>query len=149
MSQGHAPVEPVTIRSFLPFLRFTVWGAIGTGVQYATLAALVEFAAADPVLASSLGFLLGAITNYYLNYEFTFYSTQPHTVALPKFIMIASAGFLLNGSIVALLSHVIPLYYLVAQFIATGLVTVWNYTANRSWTFRQDLRGASSDGCER
>lgn len=145
MSQGQIQAGRETAHSFL---RFTAWGAIGTGVQYVTLTVLVELFTADPAVASSLGFLLGAITNYYLNYQFTFYSTQPHAVALPKFLAIAGVGFLLNGSMVVLLSRVVPLYYLVAQLIATGLVTVWNYTANRSWTFRKDLRGVSEYGRE-
>lgn len=123
-----------------PFLRFAAWGAVGTGVQYATLTLLVELFATGPAVASSLGFLLGAVTNYFLNYQFTFYSTQPHTVALPKFFVVAGVGFFLNGSIIVLLNHVFLLHYLAAQVCATGLVLVWNYTANRCWTFPDELR---------
>jgi len=36
--------------------------------------------------------------------------------------------------------NVFQLHYLLVQVIATGLVLLWNFAGNRSWTFREKSR---------
>jgi putative flippase GtrA len=99
---------------------------------------LVSLAQTDPVLASAVGFLMGALANYLLNYHFTFRSTQPHGPALLKFATLASIGLLLNSAIMQLLARG-ALHYLLAQVVATGTVLFWNFFGNACWTFRSTV----------
>lgn len=117
------------------FVRFGTVGAVGTAAHYGVLFALVEGCAASVVLATSVGALLGAVINYLLNYRFTFASVRPHQEVLPRFMLIAAAGLVLNAAIMAVLPRV-GLYYLVAQVLATGAVLTFNFAANRLWTFK-------------
>jgi putative flippase GtrA len=117
------------------FLRFVAVGAIGTAAHYAVLIVGVERLGVRAVAASSAGALLGAIVNYSLNRRHTFGSERPHREALPRFMLIAALAFAMNALLMAaLLSW--HLHYLAAQIVTTGVVLLFNFLANRSWTFQ-------------
>jgi len=120
----------------LQFAKFASVGVIGTIAHYAVLIVAVELLQADAVLASSAGALAGATVNYALNYSFTFASEKRHRDALPKFLLVASVGFVLNGILMVLITNLFGVMYLFAQFATTILVLLWNYIGNRLWTFR-------------
>ena len=91
----------------------------------------------SPVIASAVGFVLGAFVNYILNYRYTFRSTKNHREAMTKFMAVALAGLILNTFIMAMATGYFALHYLLAQILATGLVLIWNYSVNLLWTFRE------------
>ena len=122
---------------FRQFLKFSGVGLVGTAVQYVTLFVLVQFGGIYPVLASTTGFVMGAFVNYYLNYIYTFKSDKSHYEAMPKFFSVAAVGMFLNGLIMELLISNINLQYIFAQLVTTGIVLLWNFTANRIWTFTE------------
>jgi putative flippase GtrA len=118
------------------FILFTAIGGIGTGGQYVTLVALVESGLLDAVPASVIGFAVGAVINYFLNYRFTFNSNKSHKEAMTKFFIVAVCGALLNTALMYVGIHTLRLYYLLAQIVATGIVLLWNFAANKLWTFK-------------
>jgi putative flippase GtrA len=120
------------IRSFVGYVMV---GAAGTAVQYGVLLVLVEACRFSPTLATTLGFLCGALVNYFLNFRFTFRSVQPHRRALPRFLTVAAIGLALNSGIVALGVDVLRLYYMIPQVVATGTVVIATFYLNRIWTF--------------
>ncbi len=117
------------------FLLFAGVGAIGTIGHYTTLIVLVQFWAVDPVFASSFGFVIGAMINYILNYEFTFRSKKRHAEALKKFLIVAIIGAGINGSIMYLGVEYTNINYLIVQIAATCVVLLWNFLVNKLWTF--------------
>ncbi len=125
------------IALFRQFSLFSLVGVAGTLAHYALLFALVSGAAVHPVPASAAGALLGAIVNYMLNYRFTFRSRRLHREALPRFMVIAAVGMVLNALLMWLLVEPFSMHYLIAQIAATGCVLVWNYLGNRLWTFEK------------
>ena len=117
------------------FLTFAAVGAACTVVQYAVLVALVVVGV-NPVAASTVGFLNGAVANYLLNYCLTFRSTMPHRNVAPRFAAIAASALLLNTLLMWIQINRFGLQYLLAQVITTALVLIWNFIFNRLWTFR-------------
>lgn len=117
------------------FILFTGIGAIGTAGHYATLILLVQALHADPVIASTIGFTVGALINYLLNYRITFNSDKRHSEALTKFLSVAALGAVINGLIMTAGINISDLHYLVIQVIATSIVLVFNFIANKYWTF--------------
>lgn len=115
---------------------FASVGAAWTAAHYALLILLVEKAGVDAVWASTASFIVGAVVNYGLNYRYTFRSTQPHRETAYKFFVIAFAGMLLNGAFMHVAISALNWHYLPSQIVATGLVFLWNFFANRLWTFR-------------
>lgn len=125
---------------FRQFVRFAGVGVGGTSGHYATLLALVELLGMGAVVASSIGFIIGAIINYFLNHAYTFRSSIPHRSGLPKFLTVALGGILVNASAMAALHVQLGIHYVIAQIIATCLVLAWAFTGNRLWTFREMAR---------
>lgn len=124
----------------LKFIHFSGVGVIGTAVHYAVLIFLVHILAIGVIKASSAGFITGALTNYLLNYHFTFVSKKRHSEAMTKFFIVALIGLFVNGLIMSYCTQSLGLHYLLSQVIATGLVLLWNFTANHAWTFQEHKR---------
>ena len=110
-------------------------GVIGTLSHYTVLVVLVQFWAVDPVFASSLGFVVGAVINYILNYHFTFQSQKRHSEALTKFLIVAIIGAGMNGFIMYIGVENTRMNYMIIQLFATVVVLLWNFIVNKLWTF--------------
>jgi putative flippase GtrA len=134
----HASIPKITL--LRQFLRFAGAGAIGTGVHYCVLIALVQLASFASVVASFLGYIAGALTNYLLSRYYVFRSTVPHYEALAKFFTVALIGLVLNTLVMAAGVYLLNWYYIVAQVAATVLVLLWNFAGNKLWTFREKGR---------
>lgn len=117
------------------FLRYSLVGAVGTATQYVLLVVLVQASAVNPVLASTVGAVAGAIVNYALNHRYTFESRRRHRESLPRFMAIAAAGVAINAALLAALVNGLGIHYLVAQVVATLAVLGVTFLANRAWTF--------------
>ena len=119
------------------FSKFASVGAVATVAQYITLILFQEVIVLNVVLAASLGYGVGALVNYWLNFHWTFANKADHKQAAPRFFTIAVIGLCLNASIVFVLADQLGLWYLLAQMIATGLVLIFNFVCNRLWTFKE------------
>jgi putative flippase GtrA len=124
------------------FVLFAGLGAVGTAGHYLTLVVLVELFQVGPVAASTAGFIVGAFSNYFLNYHFTFASSRRHAEAMSRFFTIAALGAGMNLIIIYAATGILYLHYLVAQAVATVLVLLWNFLLNKFWTFAAPSRGA-------
>jgi putative flippase GtrA len=129
---GNRPLHP-----FAQFMLFSGIGVFGTSAHYALLYSLVQWAHAAPVAATTAGFVAGAIINYALNYRYTFKSRKRHSEAALKFLLVATAGAVLNASVMQIGITKSSIDYMLVQLLATGIVLVWNFLANRLWTFSE------------
>ncbi len=123
------------VKTSQQFFIFSGIGAIGTAGHYATLILLVQFIKTDPVFATTIGFVVGALINYVLNYRITFNSNKRHRETLTKFFSVASLGAVINGSIMTAGINMFNIHYLIIQVIATCFVLILNFIANKYWTF--------------
>lgn len=119
----------------IQFSRFAVVGAIGTAAHYALFLTLVAGWGTDPVAASTVGALLGALVNYVLNRHYTFRSARRHREALPRFFSVAGVGLMFNSGLMLILVEGLGMHYLSSQVIATLGMLLLNFTVNRNWTF--------------
>ena len=117
------------------FIRFAGIGGISTALQYLILVLLVTLLDIHPVTASTTGYILSALLNYQLNRVYTFRSDAAHLHALPRFFAIALVGLLLNAAVLGFMVSVIQIHYIAGQIVATAVTLVWNFIANRTWTF--------------
>ena len=115
-----------------------IWvGGFATLLHYLILIFLVQIGGVRPTLATGVGCIAGAALSYFLNYHYTFVSKLSHAPAVAKFFTVAAIGLTINLGIVALATENLGANYLLAQVFATGCVLLWNFTANRLWTFRR------------
>ncbi|MFG1419769.1 GtrA family protein [Xanthobacter sp. V0B-10] len=127
------------LRRYRPLLAqiasFAWVGILATGAHFATLALVVERGIAGPVVASTLGAVVGAVVSYVLNRAFTFESTRSHAGAVPRFMVVALVSFILNGALMDLLVHRLGVFYLLAQVITTAVTMLWTFSGYRVWAF--------------
>lgn len=129
-------VESASLIALLAqFLGFAGVGVIATLLQYVVLVLLVQIAGVNTTLSSAVGYVAGALTSYALNYRYTFRSNRKHMESVIKFALVACVGLALNTGVMLVLTRGVRMHYLLAQLLATGIVLLWNFVANRSWTF--------------
>jgi putative flippase GtrA len=131
------------IHELRKFIAYCFAGVLATGAHYAVMVGLVRWAEAPEVLATCVGYIVGALVKYPLNYGLVFSSRERHSVAVPKFIAALAIGFVLNAGVFALLLRFLDAYYMVSQVITTGIVLFANYLLARYWIFLS--RGAGKE----
>jgi len=122
-----------------PVFRYLVSGGTGAVIHFSILAALVAWFGTNPVIATTIGFIVGSLVNYTLQYHWTFSADGPHHVMLTRYAVVTTVTMLLNGQLFWLLNSHYGMHYLLAQFIVTGIIVVVNFLINKHYTF------ASSD----
>lgn len=94
------------------------------------------------MLSVAISYFVGMVINFYLNRRFTFKNTyQKVHFQFMSFGVIALIGFLLNEALIFAMVGIIfnntgPAFLMLARIIATFIVFVWNYIANKRITFR-------------
>jgi putative flippase GtrA len=127
------------------FATFTGVGLIAAVAHFGVLIVLVEGGDIRPVIATLWAFLAGVAVSYLLNRRYTFRSGRPHRAAAPRFFAVSAGGFALNGAVMWFLIESWGVPYLIAQVVATAFVLIWNFSANRWWTFRAGTEDSNGD----
>ncbi|SEC45611.1 Putative flippase GtrA (transmembrane translocase of bactoprenol-linked glucose) [Rhizobiales bacterium GAS191] len=126
------PARPTPLRQILAFGGAGIAAAI---VHYGTLIGLVQGGALTPVPATLCGYIAGGIVSYALNRRHTYRSDRPHQEAVWRFAAVAAVGFLITFAVMHVLVDRWSLPYLPAQFLTTGIVLIWSFSAHKWWTF--------------
>ena len=133
MSESHfqgATGESLLASSKLLFL-YGGAGAVGTAFHFGVLFATLSLM--GPVLASTLGAVVGCIVNYVLAKQFVFASTESYRQSFPRFVTVAVVGIAVNAAVIKAFVGVLPI--VINQTIASGIVLLLGYSLNRCWTF--------------
>jgi len=121
------------------FIKFAVVGTSGTLIDLGLFALLIW---ATPLGGTSLGrisaasisFVAAVINNFYWNRCWTFNDhAQNVKNQFYKFFIVSCGGWLLHVFIFTVLSLSMP--SLLAKICSSAAVLVYNYSANRRWTF--------------
>lgn len=115
------------------FSCFFIVGALSALIQFSILISFVEFFFIKPILASTFGYIAGALINYTLNHYFTFKSSLSHKKSLVRFTLNSLFGLFLNFSLMKIL--LIYYTYILSQILASGVILFWNFLVHRYWTF--------------
>lgn len=115
--------------------RYLVAGGTAAVLHLVVLILFVELTNVNATVASAIGFFLAVCLNYTLQYHWTFGLSEPHCRILTKYIVITTAMLGVNTVIFWVLFVKINVSYVIAQIIATGIVTVLNFTINKHFTF--------------
>jgi len=147
----------VSKRTGSQFLKFIVVGVINTGLDWLAffLLTMSAYFGQYEVLAKAISFVVAAINSFLMNSYWTFrkeYLTGLEKAGEKKvakgsgyfvrFMIVSLIGWGLNTLIFYLMRE----YFvadlaettsrLVSLFFASGVVTVWNFLANKLWTYK-------------
>lgn len=123
------------------FLKYCVVGVVGTAIDVAVLWLLVHFGGLPVLVATSISFTVSVINNFFLNKFWTFKNPSSNYRKLfIKFIIVSVGGLLLTNLCMGILVHAIGVWYIWAKLVTSCFVLVWNFLANKYWTFRHSRR---------
>ena len=115
---------------------YGIIGAVGTACHYLVMISMVEIFIINPIMASCMGFIVGAFVNHELNRKILFKETlKSHLTTAQRFFVIATIGFFINLGIMFLILNILNTQYVLAQFIATVTVFFITFFVNKTWTF--------------
>ncbi|MEW6717165.1 MAG: GtrA family protein [Chloroflexota bacterium] len=135
----------------LRFIRFSIVGTVGAGVDFGTFNLLVIFLGVPAVIASVCSFLVAVTSNFIWNRYWTYPDsrTKEFSKQWLQFTLVNVVGLFIRTPIFSLLHT--PLRRLFSGWIVQGsadfwghnialgiaiiVVLFWNFFANRFWTY--------------
>ncbi|APV44448.1 dolichol-phosphate mannosyltransferase [Dehalogenimonas formicexedens] len=125
---------------FRRIVKFVTVGGTGTLVNLGLLAVLKEWAGLHYLVAGAVAFEVSVVWNFLLNDRFTFRDRKRPDGTLPgrllRFNVTSLGGFIIYIAILALLTQVFGLYYIVSAAIGILIGFGWNFMVNSAWTWR-------------
>ncbi len=118
----------------IQFLQHLATGAIAMAAHYLVmwLALSIQL---PPVLATTLGFIVGAITKFFFSYFHIFKPEREVVNAVPHFVLALGLQMVINAGLLALfLSVNLPVWP--AQLITTAMLAGFNFLLYKFWVFK-------------
>jgi len=140
------PLEHVVARraEVQRIVRFACVGGLGVLLNSAVLWVLTEHAQLYYLASSVVATEVAIVSNFVLNHAWTFASVRDGRSVggrLLKFNAVSVGGLVLTVLLLFVFRQVAGIPYLLANLLAIGCSSIWNYTANRRWTWRAATGG--------
>lgn len=131
-------------KEFHRFAKFAIVGALGAVIDFGLLNLLKGYYGWPLLAANTVSVSVAIVSNFVWNRLWTFPESRSRKKRkqLPQFALVNFIGLVINNLIVvgidALLQTSLgePFSYNVAKAVAIGIVLLWNFGANRLWTYR-------------
>lgn len=122
----------------LQLLRFSVVGAVNTGIQFAVFMLLWRLGHVHYLAASGAGYACGLINGYVMNRRWTFESTDRNWQrGFAVFVAVNAVALGVNTAVLHVAVARAAANPVVGQFVAIAASLPINFLGNRLWTFRQ------------
>jgi putative flippase GtrA len=134
---GAVHIGPVRVPGVLvQFVKFGIVGISNTLITFVVYTILLKVFGVWYIAASAIGFIVGATNGFLLNRRWTFADHVGDALTPVRWGIVQTCGLGLNLGLLYLLVHDAGVDELVAQALATVVVTVSTFLVNRAWTFR-------------
>ena len=111
-------------------------GFSGVFVDFGITYICKEWLRIQKYIANSIGFIVAASSNYFLNRTWTFKSQNPDVATeYTEFFIISLVGLGIANLIVFLIHGRLNQNFYLSKLFAIGMVTIWNFFANYYITF--------------
>lgn len=128
-------VHLLDIQVLVKLLKFGLVGLTGMGVDFSITWLGKEKLHINKYIANSAGFSVAVLSNFLLNYYWTFSSKSNFTSSLAKFVLIAVAGLLINNLVIYFFNDRKYLNFYVSKALAIVVVFFWNFGLNYLFNF--------------
>jgi dolichyl-phosphate beta-glucosyltransferase len=92
------------------------------------------------LVATALSFMLAVINNFTLNKYWTFQNKHSNVrKQFIKFLIVSAIGLILTEICMAFFVYGLKIWYLSSKLFTSGLVLMWNFLANKYWTFKDRI----------
>ena len=117
------------------FSKYFASGSIAALIHFIILISLVELFFFNSTIATTIGFCIGTIANYLLQYHWTYSHNKSHAKTFTKYIIVTTCMLGVNNIVFWCQVELLSIHYVIAQIFATGIVMLLNYTINTTYTF--------------
>lgn len=128
----HSPRAHVLVQ----FVKFGIVGVSNTLLTFAVYTLLLKVFGVWYLAASAIGFVVGATNGFLLNRRWTFRDHVGDSLTPVRWAVVQGGGLAINEALLYVFVHDASLDKLLAQAMATVVVTVSTFFVNRAWTFR-------------
>lgn len=123
------------------FVKFGIVGIFSTIIDWGIFYLLNLVFGVYYLTAKVLSFLVAVINSFIWNRRWTFHSqNQNRGKEFTKFLIIALVGLSVNALIMYLAVSIFHTRKIVGLIFATGIVTFWNFLANKYYTFKSSQK---------
>jgi putative flippase GtrA len=120
----------------MQLLRFLVVGAANTTLGYIVIFGCMYIADFSPELSNALGYMLGFVSSYYLNRNYTFRSSQRRVSEFSRFAFVFLFAYMSNIIVVILLYRFFNIDAISSQIVAAIVYILMSYLLNKIYVFR-------------
>lgn len=125
-------------RGVRQFVKFGIVGASSTVIDWGIYLFLTRIFGMFYLMAKILSFSVAVFNSYVWNRRWTFRSNDPAKLKqFIKFLTISIVGLVLNSSIMFLAVDKFKLHDIVGLALATAIILIWNFLANKYYTFKE------------
>jgi putative flippase GtrA len=117
-------------------LRFGLVGVSNTLLTLAVYTLLVRELGVWYLLASAIGFVVGAVNGFLLNRSWTFRGHRGDAFTPLRWTVVQGCGLALDEALLYASVHALAVDKLAGQALAIVVVVLVTFFANRIWTFR-------------
>ena len=119
------------------WVRHHIVSVVATGVDFATMIALVELLRFSPVLGTVCGAAAGGVTSFTLGRYYTYRSiTDGVSRQALRYSLVSGASLGLNALGEHLILRVLASHYVLGRvLVATAVNNVWNFPMQRMFVF--------------
>ncbi|WP_129715496.1 GtrA family protein [Pedobacter sp. SYP-B3415] len=121
-------------------LRYIIVGSSGVLIDFSCTWLLKTVFDSPALIASGLGFIIAAVTNFFVNSKWTFQEKAISRGKFYAFFLISLSGLLLSSGTILLLLAVLPFDLYICKLITLVVVFLWNFSANYLITFKRNQR---------
>ncbi len=123
------------------FLRFAIVGVSNTLISLIVYTVLFKVFGLNYLVASAIGFVVGAINGFLLNRAWTFQGHEGDAFTPVRWAIVQTCGLGLDELLLYIGVHELGIDKIAAQALAIVIVVVLTFLANRAWTFRAPAIG--------
>lgn len=133
--------ELIKRRVVRQFVKFGIVGVSSTIIDWGIFYLLNLVFGVYYLKAKVLSFAVAVFNSFIWNRRWTFRSKNPHqSQEFTKFLIIALVGLSINALIMYLAVSILQTRKIIGLIFATGIVTFWNFLANKFYTFKDTPR---------
>ncbi len=127
-------------KKYTVFFKYAIVGCLGTAIDLGSLYVFVDILHIHLLVSTALSFILAVINNFTLNKYWTFQNQNSNIrKQFIKFLIVSVTGLLLTEICMAFFVYGLHIWYMVSKLMTSGLVLLWNFLANKYWTFKDRI----------
>lgn len=120
------------------FWKYCLGGGTALIVDVGLLYVFTEFFGIWYLFSATLSFVCSAVYNYTFQKAITFKNKNKNYLKqFLSFVVIALVGLAINNTLLYIEVERFKIWYVLAKIIAAAIVLVWNFLANKFFTFKE------------